>query len=74
MTGNFVTKDHGFLQPYRPEAAVIEVMQVGSANAAGRDLDLHFSRIGISCVTIFNAKVSRFMNDDCFHVCLTEPG
>jgi predicted secreted protein len=39
--GDLVTEDHRLLQPHRAEAAVVIVVQVGAADAAGLDTDLH---------------------------------
>tara|TARA_R110002124_G_scaffold111313_1_gene265006 strand:+ start:870 stop:1124 length:255 start_codon:yes stop_codon:yes gene_type:complete len=54
-------------------------MQIGSANAAGRQFDLHLasswasswassgSGFGCSFGAVFNAKILGFVNDNCAH-------
>src|SRR5712691_4834906 len=44
--GNFVTEDHWLAHPYRAEAAMVEIMQIRSADTAGLDGDLGLSRTG----------------------------
>ena len=43
---HFMAEDHRFLQANGAKAAVIEVMQVGAANAAGCKLDRDLARTG----------------------------
>ena len=65
--GDFVPERHRLLDPHGAEAAVVIIMQVGTADAAGGDLDAHFAggrrRIGKAV----DPQVLRGVNDDCAH-------
>ena len=67
--GYFMSKRHRLLDPHRAEAAMMVVVQVRAADAAGGDLDAHFvgrrCRIGIAV----DPQVFRGVDDDGAHGC-----
>ena len=70
---DIVAQDHRLAYPHRAEAAMVEIMQVGSADAAGlrRDLDLFGTgRLGFA---FLNPQIAGSMDDDGFHCCTPDP-
>lgn len=59
-----MAEHHRLLQPDRAEAAVPEVMQVGAADAAHRDIDAHLARADLAGVLLFEPQVVRPVDHD----------
>ena len=68
--GDLVTEDHRLAHPHRAEAAMVEIMQIRSADAAGLDGDLDLSRTGCLGFALLDPQIASRMNDDGFH-CFT---
>ena len=64
-----MTEDHRLAHPHRAEAAMVEIMQIRSADAAGLDGDLDLSRTGRLGFAFLDPKIAGGMNDDGFHGC-----
>ncbi len=64
---DLVAERHRLLDPHRAEAAMVIIMQIGAADAAGCDLDADLTagrcRIGI----IVDPQILRSVNDDGAH-------
>ena len=67
--GDFVTEDHGLAHPHGAEAAMVEIMQIRSADAAGLDGDLDLSFTCGLRFAFLDPKVAGGVNDDGFHGC-----
>jgi hypothetical protein len=66
-TGDFVTERHRLLDPDRAEPAVMIVVQVRTADAAGGDLDAHFAGTRRRIGKAVDPQVLWRMNDDGSH-------
>ena len=58
---------HRFLDANRPEAAVIEVMEIRTADAAGANANQQLMRFRFGRRDIFNAQIQRRVNHECMH-------
>src|SRR6266481_4790686 len=67
--GNLVTEDHRLAHSHRAETAMVEIMQIRSADTAGLDGDLDLSRTGCLGLAFLDPKIAGSMNDDGFHCC-----
>ena len=65
--GDLVAEDHRLAQPHGAEAAVVEVVQVGAADAAGLDRDLDLAGAGGLGLALLDAEILRGMDDDGAH-------
>jgi hypothetical protein len=59
-----VAEDHRLPDPHRAEAAVVEVVQIRAADAAGADADLDVARPEVRDGRRFDPKVVRGVDDD----------
>ena len=62
-----MAEDHRLAQPHGAEAAVVEVVQVGAADAAGLDRDLDLAGAGGLGRALLDAQILRGMDDDGAH-------
>ena len=67
MAGDLVAEDHRLPQPHRAEAAVAVVVQVRTADAAGREPDADLAGTGRRDLAGLDAQVLGGMNDDRAH-------
>ena len=65
--GDLVAEDHRLAQPHGAEAAVVEVVQVGAADAAGLDRDLDLAGAGGLGRALLDAEILGGMDDDGAH-------
>ena len=65
--GNLMPEDHRLAEPDRAEAAVVEIMQVRPADAAGLDRDLDLAGSGGLGLALLDPEVLRGMDDDGAH-------
>ena len=65
--GHLVAEDHRLAHADRAEAAVVVVVQIGAADAAGLDGDLDLSGPGSLRLALLDAQVLGGMNDNGFH-------
>jgi len=68
-SGDLVTEDHGLAHPHGAEAAMVEVVQVRSADTAGFDRDLDLAGRGHLNFTFLDPQITGRMNDDGLHGC-----
>jgi len=68
-SGDLVTEDHGLAHPHGAEAAMVEVVQVRSADTAGLDRDLDLAGRGHLNFTFLDPQITGRMNDDGLHGC-----
>ena len=68
IAGHLMTQHHRFAQPDRAETAVIVVMQVGTADAAGRHGYADLARTGIACFGLLQSQVFGRMDCECPHL------
>ena len=66
-SGNFVPQNHGFAQPYRAEAAVVVIMQVGPAYATLCGRHTQLARAEFILFDDFQTQVFSGMRKECFH-------
>ena len=64
---HLMAEDHRLAHADRAEAAVVVVVQIGAADAAGLDGDLDLSRPGSLRLALLDAQVLGGMNDNGFH-------
>ena len=64
---NFMPQRHRLSDPDRAESAVMVIMQVRAADAAGGDFYAHFVRTGRGIGNIVDPEVFRGMDDDGSH-------
>ena len=67
VSGDFVTEDHRLLQANRSEAAVVVVVQVRTADAAGGQADPDLSGSGRPRFALLDAQIPCLMDDDGSH-------
>src|SRR3546814_5061792 len=60
---DLVAEDHGLSQPHGAEAAVMIVVEIGAADAAGPDPDPHLARSGGGGVDSLDAQILRSVNE-----------
>lgn len=65
--GDLMPQRHRLLDANDAEAAMMVVMQVGTADAAIGDLDANLSRAGLSIRIVVDPQVLRGVNDDGAH-------
>ena len=65
--GDLVPERHGLLQAHGAEAAMVVVVQVGAADAAGLDPDADIARAQRRHLDLLDAEVLRSMDDDAAH-------
>src|SRR5262245_61032516 len=65
--GDLVAQNHRLANPHRTEAAVVEIVEIGAANAARLDSDLDLARPHFLRLAILDPQVARGVNDDGFH-------
>ena len=64
---HLVAEDHRLAQPHGAEAAMVEVVQVGAADAPGLDRYLDFAGARCLGVALLDAQVLRGVDDDGAH-------
>src|SRR5690606_28987223 len=64
---DLVAEDHRLAQPHSAEAAVVEIMQVGTANAAALYANQHFSASRSVGRAILDAQILLSVDDDGSH-------
>ena len=62
-----MTEDHRLAHPHRAEAAMVEIMQIRSADTAGLDGDFDLSRTDYFGFAFLDPQIAGSMNDDSFH-------
>ena len=67
VAGDFVAEDHGFFEADRAEAAVVEIVQVRAADAAGSEADLDLTGAGGFFSVVFKAQIARGVDCEGFH-------
>ena len=66
-TGHFVAQHHRLLDAHGAEAAMLEVVQVRTADAAGAHAHLQLVRQQFGCVDGLDAQVAGGVDDESFH-------
>ena len=73
---HLMAEDHRLLQPHGAEAAMLEVVQVGAADAAAAHLDAQLARQRRRGFDLLDAQVVGGVDHECFHAdrCESERG
>ena len=74
MAGDFVPEDHRLPEDHRAEAPVVVVVEVGSADAARGDPDLHLPGTRGAFFPLLDSQVAGLVKDDGLQESLLEVG
>jgi len=64
---DLMAENHRFLQAHGAEAAVVEIVEIGAANAAAQEADRHFAGVWRFKGAFLQAQVFRGICVECFH-------
>ena len=67
MAGDLMAEDHRLLQPHVAETAIVEIVKIGTADAACGERDLHLARAGRLFGAILDPQIPGGMDDDALH-------
>ena len=64
---HLMAEDHGLLDPHRTEAAMLEVVQVGAADAAGAHAHPELLGPDLRRLDVLDAEIAGGVNHECIH-------